>query len=108
MNLFLTHNILKLFFIEIYKFKKKKILEEDEYDSNDQWSDAEATGNEGNLNNCLICFSSVFQKLQCPGEGYIRSGSSPTWVTYQHAANQENSLKVIIKWSIFKRETVQF
>ena len=63
---FLTHNILKLLFIEIHKFKKKKILEEDKDDSNDQWSDAEARGNEGNLNNCLICFSSVFQKLQSP------------------------------------------
>ena len=31
---------------EIRKFKKKKILEEDEDDSNDQRSDAEATGNE--------------------------------------------------------------
>ena len=57
MNFFLKHNILKLLFIEIHKFKKKKILEEDEDESNDQQSDAEATGNEENVNNCLICFS---------------------------------------------------
>ena len=31
--------------IEIHKFKKKKILEEDEDESNDQQSDAEQTGN---------------------------------------------------------------
>ena len=45
MNFFLKHNILKLLFIEIHKFKKKKILEEDEDDSNDQQSDADQTGN---------------------------------------------------------------
>ena len=44
MNFFLKHNILKLFFIENHKFKKK-ILEEDEDESNDQQSNAEATGN---------------------------------------------------------------
>ena len=36
MNFLLKHNILKLLFIEIHNFKKKKILEEDEDDSNDQ------------------------------------------------------------------------
>ena len=36
MNFFLKHNILKLFFIEIHKFKKKKILEEDEDETNDE------------------------------------------------------------------------
>ena len=42
----------------MHKFKKKKILEEDEDDSNDQRSDAEARGNEGNINNTLfICCS---------------------------------------------------
>ena len=51
---------------EIRKFKKKKILEKDEDDSNDQRSDAEATGNEENINNCLICFSSVVQKVHHP------------------------------------------
>ena len=53
---FLTQNILKLFFIEIHKFKKKKILEEDEDESNDQQSDAEQTGNEGSVNDTLFAF----------------------------------------------------
>ena len=43
MNLFLTHKFLKLLFTEIHKFKK--IIEEDEDDSNDQQSDADQTGN---------------------------------------------------------------
>ena len=50
----------------MHKFKKKKILEEEEDDSNDQRSDAEARGNEENLNNCLICFSSMVPKLHHP------------------------------------------
>ena len=53
---FLKHNIWKLIFIEIHKFKKNKMREEDEDDSNDQQSDAEATGNEGNVNNTLFAF----------------------------------------------------
>ena len=76
---FLTHNILKLLFIEIHKFKKKKILEEDEDESNDQQSDAEATGNEGNLNNCLICFSSMVQKLQSPTWRLHSIPEQPHW-----------------------------
>ena len=56
MNIFLTHNILKLLFIEIHKFKKKKILEEDEDESNDQQSDAEQTGNEENVNDTYLLF----------------------------------------------------
>ena len=46
MNFFLKHNILKVLFIEIHKFKKKKSLEQYENESNDQQSDAEQTGNE--------------------------------------------------------------
>ena len=56
MNFFLKNNLFKLLFIEIHKFKKKKILEEDEDESNDQQSDAEATGNEGNVNKTLFAF----------------------------------------------------
>ena len=41
MNFYLKHTFLKLLFIEIHNFKKKKILEEDEDDRNDQQSDAE-------------------------------------------------------------------
>ena len=45
MKFFLKHDILKLLFIEIHKLKKNnKFLEEDEDESNDQQSDAEATG----------------------------------------------------------------
>ena len=55
MNFYLKHTILKLLFIEIHKFKKK-ILEEDEDESNDQQSHAEATGNERNINDNLIAF----------------------------------------------------
>ena len=43
---FIKYKIFKLLFIEIHKFKKKKILEEDEDERNDQQSDAEETGNE--------------------------------------------------------------
>ena len=59
MNFFLKHNILKLFFILIHKFKKKKIVEEDEDESNDQQSDAEQTGNEGNVNDNYLLFFNV-------------------------------------------------
>ena len=59
MIFFLTHNILKLLFIEIHKIKKKKILEEDEDESNDQQSDAEQTGNEGNVNHTYLLFLNV-------------------------------------------------
>ena len=56
MNFLLKHNILKLLFIEIHKFKKNKILEENQEESNDQQSDAEQTGNEENVNNNLFAF----------------------------------------------------
>ena len=46
MNFYLKHNIFHILFLEIHNFKKKKILEEDEDESNDQQSDAEQTGNE--------------------------------------------------------------
>ena len=96
MNFFLKHIIFKkLLFIEIHNFKKKKILEEDEDESNDQQSDAEATGNEGNVNNSLFYFLQCSRNCTVPGEGYIPSERSPTWVIYQHAANQETSVRVI-------------
>ena len=41
MYFFLKHNILKILFIDIHNFKKKKILEQDEDETNDQQSDAE-------------------------------------------------------------------
>ena len=67
MNLFLKHNILEILFIKIHKFKKKKILQEDEDESNDEQSDDEQTGNELNVNNTFfICFSSMFPKLHSP------------------------------------------
>ena len=78
---FLKHNILKLFFIEIHKFKKKKILEEDEDESNDQQSDAEQTGNEGSVNDTLFAFLESSRNCTVPGEGYIRYERSPTGVT---------------------------
>ena len=91
----------KILFIEIHKFKKKKILEEDEYESNDQQSDAEQTGNEGNLKHTLFAFLQWSRNCTVPGEGYIRSERSPTGVTDQHAANQETSLTVIRKHQCF-------
>ena len=36
MKFFLKHNILKLLLIEIHKFKNKKIIEQHQYESNDQ------------------------------------------------------------------------
>ena len=45
MNSFLKHKILKLLFIEIHKFKNKKIIQQHQYEINDQQSDAEQTGN---------------------------------------------------------------
>ena len=53
---FVKHNILKLLFIEIHKFKKKNILEQDEDETNDQQSHPEQTGNEWNVNNTLFAF----------------------------------------------------
>ena len=82
------HKILKLLFIEIQKFKKKKILQEDEDESNDQQSDAEQTGNEANVNDTLFDFLQCSRNCTVPGEDYIGSESSPTAVTDQHAANQ--------------------
>ena len=77
-----------ILFIEIHKFKKKKILEEDEDESNDQQSDAEQTGNEGNVNNTLFAFLKFSRNWTVPREGYIGSERSPNGVTDQHAANQ--------------------
>ena len=91
----------KILFIEIHKFKKKKILEEDEDESNDQQSDAEQTGNEGNVNNTLFTFLEWSRNCTVPGEGYTGSERSPTGVTDQHAANQETSLTVIRKHQCF-------
>ena len=88
MNFFLKHNIWKLIFIEIHKFKKKKILEEDEDESNDQQSDAEQTGNEGHVNDSLFDFLQFSRNCTVPGEGYIGSERRPTGVTDQHAANE--------------------
>ena len=88
MNFFLKHNIWKLIFIEIHKFKKKKIFEEDEDDRSDQQSDAEQTGNETHVNNTLFAFLSWSQNCTIPGEGYIESERRPTRVTDQHAANE--------------------
>ena len=45
MNSFLKHKILKLLFIEIHKFKNKKIIQQHQYEINDQQSDAEQAGN---------------------------------------------------------------
>ena len=81
------HNIFKILFIEIHKFKKKKILEEDEDESNDQRSDAEATGNDGNVNNSLFAFLQCSRNCTIQGEGYIPF-IGPTRVTDQHAVNQ--------------------
>ena len=36
MNFFLKHKILKLLFIEIHKFKNKKIIQQHQYEINDQ------------------------------------------------------------------------
>ena len=97
MNFYLKHTFLKLLFIEIHKFKKKKILEEDEDDRNDQQSDAEQTGNEGNVNDNLFVVLSWSRNCTIPGEDYIGSDMSPTGVTDPHASNQETSLTVIRK-----------
>ena len=87
------------------KFNKKKILEEDEDESNDQQSDAAQTGNEGNLKYTLFAFLEWSQNCIVPGEGYISSQSNPTGVTDQHAANQETSLRVIRKSSMFSQHS---
>ena len=80
MNFFLKHNILKLLFIEIHKFKKKKILEEDEDESNDQKSDAEQTVNEENINNTFsICFGYMVQKLHRPRWRLHSIREQPHW-----------------------------
>ena len=86
--IFIKHNIFNLLFIEIHKFKKKKILEEDEDETNDQQSDGEQTGNEWNGNYTLFAFLECSGNCTVPGEGYIRSERRPTGVTHQHAANQ--------------------
>ena len=70
----------QLLFLEIHKFKKKKIVEEDEDESNDQQSDAEQTGNEGNGNNNLFAFLKCSQNCTVPAEGYIASERSPTGI----------------------------
>ena len=49
--------------IEIHKFKNK-ILEEDEDDSNEQQSDAEQTGDEGNVNILYFLFFNVPETAQ--------------------------------------------
>ena len=85
----------------MHKFKKKKILEEDENDSNDQQSDAEQTGNEGHVNDSLFAFLSRSRNCTVPGEGYIGSERSPTGLTDQHASNQEKLVRVITKHQCF-------
>ena len=75
-------------FIEIHRFKKKKILQEDEDESNDQQSDAEQTGNEANVNDTLFAFLQFRRNCTIPGEGYIGSESSPTGVTDQRASHE--------------------
>ena len=47
------------------------MLEEDEDESNDKQSDAEQTGNEGNLKYTLFAFIESSQNCTVPGEGYI-------------------------------------
>ena len=101
MNFFLEHNILKVLFIEIHKFKKKKILGEDEDESNDQQSDAEQTGNGENVKDTLFPFLECSRNCTVPSEGYIGSERRTTGVTDQHAANRETSVKVITKSSMF-------
>ena len=108
MYFFLKHKILKILFIDIHKFKKNKILEEDEDETNDQQSDAEQKGNEGKVNDTLFAFLQWSQNCTVPGEGYIPSDSSPTGVTDQHAANQETSLRVIRKLSMFSQHSNMF
>ena len=85
---FIKYKILQLLCIEIHKFKKKKILEEDEDERNDQQSDPEQTSHEGNVNNTLFTFLEWSPNCTVAGEGYIASERSPTGVTDQHAANQ--------------------
>ena len=105
MYFFLKHNILKILFIDIHNFKKKKILEQDEDETNDQQSDAEQTDNEGKVNHSLFAFLQCSRKCTIPGEGYIGSESSPTGVTDQHAANHETSVRVIRKLSMFSQHS---
>ena len=107
MYFFLKHNILKIF-IDIHNFKKKKILEQDEDETNDQQSDAEQTDNEGKVNHSLFAFLQCSRKCTIPGEGYIGSESSPTGVTDQHAANHETSVRVIRKLSMFSQHSNMF
>ena len=83
----IKHNFLKILFIEIQKFKKK-IVEEDEDDSSDQQSDAEQTGNERHVNDILFAFLQCSQNCTVPGEGYIGSERRPTGVTDQYASHQ--------------------
>ena len=108
MNFFLEHNILKVLFIEIHKFKKKKILGEDEDKSNDQQSDAEQTGNGGHVKDNLFPFLECSRNCTVPSEGYIGSERRTTGVTDQHAANRETSVRVITKSSIFSQHSNMF
>ena len=71
MIFFLKHIILEILFIEMDNFNKKKILEEDEDESNDQQSDAEQTGNEGNLKYTLFAFVEWCRNCIVPDEVYI-------------------------------------
>ena len=50
----------------------------------------------------------MFPKVNVPGEGYIGSDSSPTGVRDQHAANQETSLSIIRKLSMFSQLSNMF
>ena len=79
--IFIKHNIFKLLFLEIHKFKKKKILQKDEDEINDQESDGEQTGNEWNGKYTLFAFVKCSRNCTLPGEGYIGSDSRPTGVT---------------------------
>ena len=104
----IKHNILKLLFIEIQKFKKK-ILEEDEDDSSDQQSDAEQTGNEGNVNDTLFPFLQCSRNCTVPGEGYIGSERRLTGVTdtstCRHSGNISDRNK---KTSMFSQHSNMF
>ena len=77
MNFYLKHTILKLLFIEIHKFKKKKILEEVEDESNDQQSDAEQTGNEWNLKDTLFAFLECSRRWMSQVKATLDPRSAP-------------------------------
>ena len=91
MNFFLKHNILKILFIDIHKFKKKKILEEDEDESNDQQSDDEQTGNEGNVNDTYLIFFNVPETAQSQVKATLdQKGALLESQTYQQAGSHPN------------------